>query len=95
MEKYKDYLEFKKMIVPIIIKFLFWIGVALCLLLGLIQIIKGASANYGGGGMVLTGLLTMLVGPLAVRIQCELLIVIFSINDTLTDIKGLLGKDKA
>ncbi len=40
--------------------------------------------------MVFVGLMWTLIGPIAARIYCELLIVIFSINDTLTEIKNLL-----
>lgn len=88
--EFSDYLNFKKMIVPLIIKILFWIGVVICVITGLVEIIHGASAQYGGGSQVIMGLLTMLIGPLGVRIWCELLIVIFTINDTLTEIKNFL-----
>lgn len=44
-------------------------------------------------GMLVTGLLTIFLGPLIVRIYCEILIVIFRINETLTEIKQeLAGK---
>lgn len=88
----EDFLKFKKMITPVIIQILFWIGVAVCVIMGLVAMVGGANSPYGGGQVVLGGLLLIFLGPLAVRIYCELLIVIFSINDTLTDIKnGLKG----
>lgn len=94
MEKIKEFLNFNSMITPNVIKGLFRIGVVICLLAGLIGIINGARAPYGGGMQVIFGILTIIIGPLAVRIYCELLIVIFKINDTLKDIKGLLnGKE--
>ena len=93
MEKVKEFLSFNSMITPSIIKILFRIGVGLCLLAGLIGIINGIRANYGGGMQVIYALLIIVFGPIVVRIYCELLIVIFKINDTLTDIKTLL-KDK-
>jgi hypothetical protein len=83
----EDFLKFKKMITPVIIQIVFWIGVAMCLIYGLVLVAVGVS-GHGQGGLVLVGLLAMLLGPLAVRIYCELLIVLFSINDTLTDIKN-------
>lgn len=79
-----DFIKFKKMVTPVIIQILFWIGVAISVIGGLISIIGGATSDYGGGAMVFTGLLWILLGPLVVRIYCELLIVVFSINDTLT-----------
>lgn len=86
----EDFLNFKKMITPLIIKILFWAGVVLVVLAGLLSIINGAGSSYGGGAQVLTGLLMILLGPVVVRIYCELLIVIFSVNDTLTEIKNIL-----
>lgn len=76
------------MITPIIIQVLFWIGVALCIIGGLIGVVRGASADYGGGMMVVTGLLELFLGPIVVRIYCELLIIFFRMNETLTDIKN-------
>jgi len=86
----EDFLKFKKMVTPIIIQILFWIGVFVSIIMGIILIVGGANARYGGGMMVFMGLGTMLIGPILVRIYCELLIVIFSINDTLTETKNLL-----
>ncbi len=78
-----EFLAFRKMITPIIIQVIFWLGVALCIIVGLIEIIMGASAYAGGGAMIFGGLLTMLIGPLFVRIYCELLILLFRIYDEL------------
>ena len=86
----EDFLKFKKMIVPVIIQILFWIGTVIAIVWGLISIVGGANAPYGGGRMVFNGVLWILLGPLIVRIYCELVIVLFSINNTLTDIKNLL-----
>ncbi len=80
--------SFKKMITPVIIQVLFWIGVVITTVSGLIGIIGGlASHSGGGGGMVLTGLIVLLVGPIVIRVQCELIIVIFRILDVLVDIR--------
>lgn len=84
----EDFLKFKKMITPIIIQILFWIGVIICVIVGIAAIVGGLSAQYGGGASVFLGLLWLLLGPLAVRVYCELLIVIFAINDTLTEMKN-------
>jgi hypothetical protein len=83
----EDFLRFKRMITPVIIQIVFWIGVVLCVLSGFVQIVMGVG-GHEGGARVLLGLLTILLGPIAVRIYCEILIVLFSINDTLTDIKN-------
>ena len=83
----EDFLKFKKMITPVIIQVLFWIGVAVSVIMGLGMIISGR------GGVAFAGLLYIILGPIITRIYCEILIIIFSINDTLTDMKNLL-KDK-
>ncbi len=43
---------------------------------------------------VFAGISLLVLGPISVRISCELLIVIFSINDTLTDVKNLLQSEQ-
>lgn len=60
------------------------------LIIGVVSIVGGAAARYGGGAMVLSGLMWILLGPIASRIYCELLIVVFSINGTLTEVRDLL-----
>jgi len=89
-----DFLSFRKMITPLIIQALFWIGVAVSVITGLVMIISGASSNsdyYGqssGGGEVLIGLLLLIIGPFIVRVWCEMLILFFRMNETLTEIKN-------
>lgn len=86
-----EFLSFRKMITPVIIEVLFWIGVGLCVIAGLVNIVGGATARYGGGWQVAWGILLILLGPLAVRIYCELLIVVFRILDALHEIRDKLG----
>ena len=86
----QEFLQFKKMITPTIIQILFWIGVVFCIIIGLISIVGGATSSHGGGLMVIGGLMWIVLGPFVVRIYCELLIVIFSINSNLSDIRKSL-----
>jgi hypothetical protein len=89
----QDFLRFKKMVTPIIIQILFWIGVVTSVIVGIVLIVGGVSGRaYGGGTQVFLGILWLLLGPVIARIWCEVLIVLFSINDTLTEIKNLLKK---
>jgi len=80
----KDFLFFRKMITPVIIQILFWIGVAAVVIMGLIQMFSGG---------FLPGLGMIVFGPIAVRLWTELLIVVFKINDSLTDIRNNTKKD--
>lgn len=87
-----DFLTFRKMITPVFIQIIFWIGVVLCVISGLTLMIAGAGSNYGGGGQILTGLVTLFVGPLFVRVYCEILILFFRMNETLNDIRNEISK---
>ena len=88
----EEFLTFRKMLTPLVIQALFWLGVVVTVIVGLVMIVSGASARYGGGEQVLTGVLTLLLGPIIVRIWCEVLILLFRIHDALTEIKDRLGK---
>ncbi|MBT9161001.1 MAG: hypothetical protein DDT26_02298 [Dehalococcoidia bacterium] len=80
----QEFLSFRRMLTPVIIKVIFWIGVVVCVIMGLLMIIEGIDAPWGGEGMVLSGLGLLILGPLGVRIWCEMIIVLFSILDELT-----------
>lgn len=87
-----DFLTFNKMITPTIIQILFWILAGLVIILGLIGIVNGATSNFAGGSQVLGGLLLLLLGPVVIRVYCEILIVVFRMNETLIEIRDSLSK---
>lgn len=91
-EGFNDFLKFRKMITPAIITILFWLGAGISVLAGLI--IMGTSFGRFGGGAAtfFGGLLTLALGPIVVRIYCEILILFFRMNETLTEIKHGLEK---
>jgi len=68
-----EYLTFRKMITPIFIQVIFWLGVLGCVITGLGTMSQSA----------LMGLATLILGPLVVRIYCELIIVVFKMNEAL------------
>ena len=80
-----DYLTFRKMITPIIIQIVFWIGAVVIFIMGIVTI-----AN-GGSEYIISGLVIMFFGPILWRVYCELLILMFRINETVTDIKNITG----
>ena len=80
-----EFLSFRKMITPSVIQILFWIGVIVCVLAGLASIV-GGSYLPGPGGTIY-GLLVLFVGPIIVRVYCEILIVVFRIHDSLAEIQ--------
>jgi len=81
-----DFLTFRRMVTPIIIQVLFWISLAVVVIASLIMLVAGiANSQWPLAAM---GLLYLLFGPIAVRIYCELIILFFRMNETLTDIKN-------
>jgi hypothetical protein len=73
-----ELLSFRKMITPILIQVLFWIGLVTVVIGGVVAIL---------GGMALQGLGMIIVGPLVVRVYCELTVVVFKIYETLQSIR--------
>ena len=76
-----DFFSFRRMITPVIIQILFWVFTA-------IAVIGGIVLMFGGGAKTALGLIWIVVGPLVARVYCEILIVVFRINETLTDIRA-------
>ncbi|MEH0741361.1 DUF4282 domain-containing protein [Vibrio cholerae] len=77
--------SFKSMLTPKLVTGLYW-------LLLLIAIISGIGTMFSGYGGVtfqtfMLGLLTMVGGAIGARIWCELMIVIFKINENLQALK--------
>ncbi len=81
----KDILYFDKMLTPKIITFVYWL-----LLLG--AVIGGLASMFGGfGGFTIgkffMGIIYALGGAIGARIWCELLIVLFKMNEALQQIR--------
>ena len=100
----KRFFSFERMITPIIIKILFWIGIVGSFVAGIIVLITIPTSTISNGRFpsvllpllfgLLGGILTFAIGALITRIYCELMILAFRINETLTDIKVLLQKNQ-
>lgn len=75
----KDFLTFRKMLTPLLVQFLFWAALIFFIIIAVVDIIHHVSWR-----VVLE---IIILGPLATRIICELLILFFRINDNLTAIK--------
>jgi hypothetical protein len=74
---FKDFASFRWMVTPIIIQILFWILVAVCIIGGLISL----------GSAPIQGVVMILLGPVFVRIYCELLMVLFRIAGSVEEIR--------
>lgn len=81
-----EFLLFRRMITPLIVQAIFWLGVVASIAIGGLFVTSslqaGDSAKFGVlyGGLILVG------GPIALRIVCELLMVLFRIHQTLNEI---------
>ena len=73
-----DFLMFRRMMIPILIRVLFVISLIVCAIGFLVSLI---TTNWG------SALAFLVVGPLLARIYSELIILLFVINDTLSDIR--------
>ncbi|NPA93356.1 MAG: DUF4282 domain-containing protein [Chloroflexi bacterium] len=97
---WKDYLTFRRMITPVIIQIVFWVGVAAVLIGGAVAFFSGliTGVSNADGGAIFAALigvpLLTVLGLVAVRVYTELLIVFFRINDNLKDIRDALVKDE-
>lgn len=91
----RDFLTFRTMLTPLLIQAVFWVGSGLAVVVGLAYLVRGLSVQYGGGPFVFWGLVILLAGPLLVRLYCEIFIVFFRINETLTEIKHVLEGRRA
>lgn len=81
----RDILFFDKMLTPKIITFVYWI-----LLVG--TVVGGIGSMFAGYqgftfGSFLMGLVYIVAGAVGVRIWCELLIVLFKMNEALQDLR--------
>ncbi|RLE33435.1 hypothetical protein DRJ24_05290 [Candidatus Acetothermia bacterium] len=77
-----EYLTFRRFITPVVIQAIFWLGVAVCVIRG-ITMIAASPGAFGGAIGIVGGLIVLFVGPIAVRVICELIMAIFRIHEAL------------
>lgn len=75
-------LNFYKMITPVIIKILFWVGVVVSIFTGFILIATAFTYNGAGLLQVISGLFVAAIGVLMSRFYCELLIIFCELPTT-------------
>ena len=73
----KQFINYEYMITPGVVKILSYIGMVVALVAGLLSMTVDS----------LTGIGTAILGPIVVRIYAEVLLVIFEIQKTLTQIR--------
>ena len=78
-----DFFSFRRMITPVIIQVLFWIGVIVIVGFSLTILITGDEAWTR-----VLGVVYLILGPIMWRVWCEIMILMFRISETLTDIRN-------
>ena len=85
------YFSFRTMITPIIVKWLYVIGMIAITIEGFITMFSRRGISYFGyyisGGGFWEGLLVIVVGNLIWRVVCEVIILLFSIHEILASIE--------
>jgi hypothetical protein len=76
------FLSFRKFFTPELIHVLFWIGIGVCVLRGITQMATAAAYHQALG--IVEGLIVFFVGPIVVRVVCEILIAVFQMHESIT-----------
>lgn len=89
----RSFLNFDKMITPVIIKILFYVGIAIAIIGGVIVFFGGIITafqqnSFGAAlGGIIGGPVVAFLGVLLARVYAELLIVVFQIHEDLVAIR--------
>lgn len=76
----KDFLLFRRMVSPIVIPLLFWVLVVLIMIGGVRELFVPWH--------LWKGIQVLVIGPLLARVFCELLLILFRIDESLNIIKA-------
>ena len=82
IDNIKDLLTFRRMLAPVIIQIFFWIASIF-----LVIVAFWAMLHQG----FWRGFWVLILGPLSIRIVAEIIILLFRINETLTEIRNTMA----
>jgi|SRR5580704_4400507 predicted membrane metal-binding protein len=95
MFEYRDLFQWDRFITPSIVKPFYWLVIALIALFGLSGVFSGlatmAISPFGGFVVVLSSIISVVVGIVFSRIVAELILIIFRINEHLGAIRDQGG----
>lgn len=95
LEWLNDLFNFRSLFIEKILKFLYILATCSCLFIGLFTLFGSFGMRYGGGTVALTGLLLMTVGPIAVRITYELLMMAIILVNNVIQINNKMPVNNA
>ena len=90
-ELLKDILNFDKMLTPVIIKVIYYLGLAGIGISTIVLII--AAFRFNSLMSFIYAIVTLVFGSLMVRVYCEMMILAFRIYDKLVDINNAQAKN--
>ncbi|MCD5408317.1 DUF4282 domain-containing protein [Candidatus Bipolaricaulota bacterium] len=72
---WKEFIAFRKLVTPMIMPVVFWVGVAIAVIMGIVTLVDGA--RFGSARLIVLGIITLFFGPVFVRVLCELVLTFF------------------
>ena len=85
---WKEFLNFRKIWIAGIMKFVYIFGSLLCIFGGIALMIYGLWEGREPGIMILVGLGTMIVGPISLRLTFEMTMLFVGLWENTADIRG-------
>lgn len=82
---FNDFVTFRRMVTPIIIQILLWVGWAAIFVFGIVTMVRG-------GWSIPLGILIWIFAGVMWRVFCEQIILFFRMNESLTDIKNAIER---
>jgi hypothetical protein len=91
MFQWQDLFQWDRFITPSIIKTLYWLAIALAVLLGLSGVFSGLSmmvmSPFGGFIAIIASLISVVVGIIFARVATEFVLIVFRMNEHLGAIR--------
>ena len=81
----KDFWAFRAFITPVVAQILFWSSVMFALIAGIFIALEGIIRHQNLETII--GISLILFGPVLIRMQFEVIVVIFRINESLDELK--------
>ena len=89
---FRDLLTFEKFLTPLLVKFVYWIGLAGILIGFIIGFMDTFSANGGGFLEAIAALVIAIISTIFWRVFCEGIILAFQSYDRLKEIRDRLPR---
>ena len=87
----KEFLTFRKLIAPVLIQVIFWLGTASAVIGGLIIVFT--APYYRVGSAILSGVALILLGPVVLRIWAEFMTAVFRIHSSVSDLRDVAVRE--